>query len=156
MGVRLRAALAGAFLAFSAVSAQAVRPDEILPDPALESRARDLSTGLRCMVCQNQSIDESDAPLARDLRLIVRERLSAGDSDAQVLDYLVARYGQFVLLRPRFEAETLILWAAPVLLLSFGGAFALVSARRRRSAAEPVALTPDEEAALARALDERR
>lgn len=156
MGVRLRAALAGAFLAFSAVSAQAVRPDEILPDPALESRARDLSTGLRCMVCQNQSIDESDAPLARDLRLIVRERLSAGDSDAQVLDYLVARYGQFVLLRPRFEAETLILWAAPVLLLGFGGAFALVSARRRRSAAEPIALTPDEEAALARALDERR
>src|SRR5581483_8824142 len=87
------------------VSAMAVQPDEVLPDPALESRARTLSKELRCMVCQNQSIDDSDAPLARDLRILVRERLQAGDSDRQVLDFLTARYGEFVLLRPRFAGR---------------------------------------------------
>ncbi len=90
--------------------AHAVQPDEIMADPAKEARARNLSRELRCMVCQNQSIDDSEAPLARDLRLLVRERIAAGDSDHQVIDFLVARYGQFVLLKPRFERETLLLW----------------------------------------------
>ena len=106
-------------------AAYAVQPDEIMPDPAKESRARDLSRELRCMVCQNQSIDDSEAPLARDLRLLVRERIAAGDSDAQVLDFLVARYGEFVLLKPRLEAHTLLLWLLPPLAL-VGGGLALV------------------------------
>src|SRR5919201_39045 len=120
-----------------AATAVAVQPDEMLADPALETRARNLSRELRCMVCQNQSIDDSDAPLARDLRILVRERLKAGDSDSQVLDFLTARYGQFVLLKPRFGWDTAILWLAPaaVLLLGALGLFSLL--RRRRS--EPVA-----------------
>ena len=97
----------------AATHAFAVQPDEVLTDPALEARARVLSKELRCMVCQNQSIDDSDAPLARDLRILVRERLTAGDSDGQVLDFLVARYGEFVLLKPRLELHTLLLWGAP-------------------------------------------
>ena len=96
-----------------AYSAHAVQPDEVLPDTALETRARNLSRELRCMVCQNQSIDDSDAPLARDLRLLVRERLKAGDSDTQILDFLVARYGDFVLLKPRFTCHTALLWLLP-------------------------------------------
>src|SRR5512139_2173546 len=117
----------------------AVQPDEMLKDPKLEVRARDLSRELRCMVCQNQSIDDSEAPLARDLRILVRERLTKGDSDTQVIDYLVARYGEFVLLKPPFQMQTLLLWAAaPVVLLS--GAFALViGTRRRKSASANVA-----------------
>ena len=91
-----------------------MQPDEQLADPALEARARDISGGLRCLVCQNQSIDDSDAPLARDLRLLVRERLTAGDSDDGVRDYLVARYGDFILLKPPFEMATLLLWLTPV------------------------------------------
>src|SRR3569832_2532307 len=102
----------------------AVQRDEIMSDPAKEARARTLSRELRCMVCQNQSIDDSEAPLARDIRLLVRERLAAGDSDSQVIDYLVARYGQFVLLKPRFERETLLLWLLTPLFL-FGGCFLL-------------------------------
>ena len=98
---------------FGATPLHAVQVDEILPDPALESRARAISTELRCMVCQNQSIDDSEAPLARDLRLLVRERLKAGDSDTQVVDYMVARYGEFVLLKPRMSWHTAILWGAP-------------------------------------------
>jgi cytochrome c-type biogenesis protein CcmH len=98
----------------------AVQVDEILPDPALESRAREISHELRCMVCQNQSIDDSEAPLARDLRLLVRERLKAGDSDSQVVDFMVARYGEFVLLKPRFSWHTAILWAAPLTILILG------------------------------------
>jgi cytochrome c-type biogenesis protein CcmH len=109
----------------------AVQPDEILSDTALETRARTLSRELRCMVCQNQSIDDSDAPLARDLRLLVRERLEAGDSDGQVLDFLTARYGQFVLLKPRFGWDTALLWGAPAGVLLVGG-FAIVMALRRR------------------------
>jgi|ERR1019366_4436618 cytochrome c-type biogenesis protein CcmH len=98
----------------------AVQVDEILPDPALEARAREISHDLRCMVCQNQSIDDSEAPLARDLRLLVRERLKAGDSDSQVVDFMVARYGEFVLLRPRMSWHTAILWGAPLTILILG------------------------------------
>src|ERR1051325_9204338 len=112
------AVIAAALLA--AGPAHGLHPDEILPNPALEARARDLSKELRCMVCQNQSIDDSDAPLARDLRILVRERLTAGDSNQQVLDFLVARYGQFVLLRPRFEWETALLWLTPLIVLVLG------------------------------------
>ena len=119
----------------------AVQPDEILPDPSLESRARTLSGELRCMVCQNQSIDDSDAPLARDLRLLVRERLKAGDSDTQVLDFLSARYGQFVLLKPRFGWDTALLWGAPAGVLLVGG-LAIVLALRRRKDLSVSATTP--------------
>jgi cytochrome c-type biogenesis protein CcmH len=133
-------------------AAYAVQPDEIMSDPAKEARARDLSRELRCMVCQNQSIDDSEAPLARDLRLLVRERIAAGDSDAQVIDFLVARYGEFVLLKPRFESHTLLLWLLPPLALA-GGGLALWMHGRRRSGtgaqAAIVTLTPDEEARLA-------
>jgi cytochrome c-type biogenesis protein CcmH len=131
-------------------AAYAVQPDEIMSDPAKEARARDLSRELRCMVCQNQSIDDSEAPLARDLRLLVRERIAAGDSDAQVIDFLVARYGEFVLLKPRLEPHTLLLWLLPPLALA-GGGFALwIHSRRSRSGAEAPTdtLTPDEEARL--------
>ncbi len=135
----------------------AVQPDEILKDPAQEARARVLSKQLRCMVCQNQSIDDSDAPLARDLRILVRERLQAGDSNSQVLDFLVQRYGEFVLLQPRLHWRTALLWlAAPVLLI--GGALILFLMARRRSRGSAVdaalpqggALTADEERRLAR------
>ena len=100
--------------------AYAVNPDEVLDDPVLEARARDISTGLRCLVCQNQSIDDSDAPLARDLRILVRERLVAGDSDAQAKQFLVSRYGEFVLLKPTFSLKNLILWGFGPLVLILG------------------------------------
>ncbi|MER9231490.1 cytochrome c-type biogenesis protein CcmH [Mesorhizobium sp. M0622] len=127
--------------------AQAVKLNEVLADPALEARARALSEGLRCMVCQNQSIDESDADLARDLRILVRQRLVAGDTDRQVMDYVVSRYGEFVLLKPRFSLRNALLWGTPVLLLLIGGTFILLAARSRRSTATN-ALTADEQAAL--------
>jgi len=117
--------------AFAAPHAYAVQPDEIMADPAREARARDLSRELRCMVCQNQSIDDSEAPLARDLRLLVRERIAAGDSDAQVIDFLVARYGEFVLLKPRLSPHTWLLWLVPPLAL-VGGGLALWTYNRRR------------------------
>ena len=141
--------LAVALLA--APSVHAVQPDEIMSDPAREARARDLSRELRCMVCQNESIDDSDAPLARDLRLLVRERIAAGDSDHQVMDFLVARYGQFVLLKPRFERETLLLWLLPPLVLVGGGLALWLQARRRgqRKTEAAAGLTADEEARLA-------
>jgi cytochrome c-type biogenesis protein CcmH len=132
----------------------AVQPGEVLADPALEARARALSANLRCLVCQNQSIDESDAPLARDLRLLVRERLVAGDSDADVERFLVARYGEFVLLRPPFGAHTLLLWLMPLLLLA--GATAGIGwrlAAARRQPAPPPPLTPDEQRRLSRLLN---
>ena len=134
-------------------AAYAVQPDEIMSDPAKEARARDLSRELRCMVCQNQSIDDSEAPLARDLRLLVRERIAAGDSDAQVLDFLVARYGEFVLLKPRLEPHTYRLWLLPPLALAGGGvALWLHNRRRMRSAAAEDQslrqLTAEEEARL--------
>ena len=132
-------------------TALAVEPSEMLKDPALEARARAISRELRCLVCQNQSIDDSNADLAHDLRMIVRERLSAGDSDAQVKAYLVARYGDFVLLDPPFEAKTLFLWLGPalVLLLGAGGIYA---ALRRRPAAAP-SETPLSEAERQRLAD---
>src|SRR5450432_2236137 len=122
---------------FGATPLYAVQVDEILPDPALESRAREISHELRCMVCQNQSIDDSEAPLARDLRLLVRERLKAGDSDTQVVDFMVARYGEFVLLRPRMSWHTAILWAAPLTILVIG-LFAISFSVLRRSARTPM------------------
>lgn len=132
-------------------AAYAVQPDEMLKDPALEHRARQLSAELRCMVCQNQSIDDSDADLARDLRILVRDRLTAGDTDQQVLDYIVSRYGEFVLLKPRFSLRNAILWSVPAVLLLAGGTFLIVSARtRRRPAGDP--LTAEENEALARML----
>ena len=154
--MRLLFALVLAALAY-AVPARAVQPDEMLPDPALEGRARTLSRELRCMVCQNQSIDDSDAPLARDLRLLVRERLVAGDSDAKVLDFLTARYGAFVLLKPQFTWETAVLWLAPVIVL-LGGAAGLIAFLRRRRLAIPVPagegdrLSPAEQARVAELL----
>jgi cytochrome c-type biogenesis protein CcmH len=121
-------------LTFAAVPcAIAVEPDEVLSDAALEARARALSKELRCMVCQNQSIDDSEAPLARDLRILVRERLQAGDSDRQVIDFLVARYGEFVLLRPRFSWHTAVLWLGPAAMLLIGGCAVLVLVRRYRT-----------------------
>jgi len=113
---------------------RAVQPDEVLPDPVLEARARTISEGLRCLVCQNQSIDDSDADLARDLRLLVRERLTAGDTDPQVRDFVVQRYGEFVLLRPTFRGRTLVLWLTPLVVLVLGGAGAYMAMRRRTPA----------------------
>lgn len=133
-------------------SAAAVEPDEMLPDAALETRARALSEGVRCLVCQNQSIDDSHAALARDLRLLVRERLTAGDSDSQVRDFLVARYGDFVLLKPPFETDTLLLWGLPFLVLGAGG-LGLLLARRPAAARPAPPLSTDEEAELARLVD---
>jgi cytochrome c-type biogenesis protein CcmH len=136
-------------------SAHAVQPDEIMADPGKEARARDLSRELRCMVCQNQSIDDSEAPLARDLRLLVRERIAAGDSDNQVIDFLVARYGEFVLLKPPFNPHTLLLWLLPPLALA-GGGLALWTYSRRRSKFPDnedqglLKLTPEEEDRLER------
>ncbi len=149
---RLLALALIAVLAFSPV-AFAVQPDEIMSDPAQEARARALSREYRCMVCQNQSIDDSDAPLARDLRLLVRERIAAGDSDSQVTDFLVTRYGEFVLLNPRVSRETFLLWLIPPMALA-GGVLALwMHMRRRRSTsqseiANTLALTPEEKAKL--------
>src|ERR1700674_5197651 len=136
---------------WSASPIHAVQPDEIMSDPVKEARARDLSRELRCMVCQNRSIDDSEAPLARDLRLLVRERIAAGDSDAQVVDFLVARYGEFVLLKPRLESHTLLLWLLPPLALAGGGLALWAHVRRRaRLAAQEnpsaLALSTDEEA----------
>ena len=129
--------------ALAASSAGAVQPDEMMADSAQESRARSLSRELRCMVCQNQSIDDSDAPLARDLRLLVRERIAAGDSDSRVIDFLVARYGEFVLLKPRFESRTLLLWLGPPLALLLGMLALAAHGRRRFAATRDAPLTAD-------------
>ena len=132
---------------FVASAAHAVTPDEMLKDPILESRAREISQHLRCVVCQNQSIDDSSAPLAHDLRILVRDRLSAGDSDAQALNFIVARYGNFVLLRPPMQLDTLLLWYGPLIFLILAG-LAFVRALRRQqqppSAETAAELTPDE------------
>lgn len=132
----------------------AVLPDEALDDPALEQRAREISTGLRCVVCQNQSIDDSAAPLARDLRLLVRERLKAGDTDGEVVAYIVARYGDFVLMRPPVQPNTILLWIGPALFVMIAVAAAAVYTRRRR-AVPSAPLSAQERAALARLTDDK-
>jgi cytochrome c-type biogenesis protein CcmH len=142
--MRLRLALLALVVA---VPAFAVQPGEMLSDPALEARARALSAQLRCLVCQNESIDESDASLARDIRLLIRERIVKGESNAEIRDFLVSRYGDFILLKPPFKASTLLLWISTPLTLALGG-WAIYAASRRRPA--PVAaLTEDEERRLA-------
>src|SRR5262245_24333550 len=135
-------------------AAFAVQPDEVLSDSALEARARTLSRELRCMVCQNQSIDDSDAPLARDLRVIVRERLKAGDSDAQILEFLTSRYGEFVLLKPSFSWHNALLWLAPLIVLVAGAAgFVLAMVRRGPATADAAPLSPDEERRVQEVID---
>lgn len=151
--------LAALFLlvALMTLPARAVLPDEVLDDPALEQRARNLSEELRCMVCQNQTIDDSDAPLARDLRLLVRERLVQGDSDKEVIEFIVERYGEFVLLKPRLSARNAVLWGAPFLLLVIGSVVAVVFLRRRKpEAVGPEPLSRQERAELARLMSERK
>ena len=147
-----------AFLAAAAFSAAtpalAVQPDEILTDPALEARARAISAGLRCLVCQNQSIDDSDAPLARDLRILVRDRLKAGDSDKKIIDFVVARYGEFVLLKPRFEPHTMLLWLATPIVGLAAIAMVVLAARRRKSEVnQAVPLSKSEQQKLKKLLD---
>jgi cytochrome c-type biogenesis protein CcmH len=146
-----------AFVWFSAIMnpALAVQPDEVLDDPALEARARALSAELRCLVCQNQSIDDSDAPLAKDLRVLVRERLKDGDSDEEIMDFVVSRYGEFVLLKPRFEPHTWLLWfATPLVLLAALAAIVLGYRRRQQNAEGPKPLTANEKRRLKRLVDE--
>ena len=132
----MRHVLALLLLLASLSPAFAVQPDEMLKDPALEARARDISTGLRCLVCQNQSIDDSNATMARDLRILIREQLVEGKSDAEVVDFVVARYGDFVLLKPRFKGTTIVLWLAPFVIL---GLVLVVAVRKRaRPAVNPL------------------
>jgi cytochrome c-type biogenesis protein CcmH len=141
---------------FAPLNALAVEPSEILADPKLETRARALSANLRCLVCQNQSIDDSNAPLAKDLRVLVRERLKAGDSDRQVMDYLVARYGDFILLSPPLKPGTIMLWVAPFAVLILGAGFILWTVRRRKMADHIAApLSDDEVAKLSAILDKK-
>jgi cytochrome c-type biogenesis protein CcmH len=149
--------LAVALMLAASPRSLAVQPDEVLTDPTLEARARALSKELRCMVCQNQSIDDSDAPLARDLRVLVRERLQAGDGDHEVVDFLVARYGEFVLLKPRFSSHTALLWLGPAAFLGIGALALVLLARRRRADSKLAAaeLTPAEQARLSEILDRR-
>lgn len=146
------------FVLFAAFPAHAVQPDEILDDPKLEARAREVGKELRCLVCQNQSIDDSDADLARDLRVLVRERIVAGDSNQEVIDYVVSRYGDFVLLNPPFKLKTYALWFGPVVLIVFGVFAVFVFFRRRDGADAPAAGSPSlsdaEKARLAKLLDE--
>lgn len=138
------------------LQAFAVKPDEVLADKKLEERARTLSSGLRCLVCQNQSIDDSDAPLARDLRILVRERLKAGDSDRQVLDFLIARYGSYILLKPPLNIATLLLWSLPFVLLLLAAPFIFFRIRRRsRIAEETSLLDADEESRVEEILGRR-
>jgi cytochrome c-type biogenesis protein CcmH len=151
----MRAFVAAALLVlFHGAPALAVEPDEMLKDPALEARARTLSQELRCMVCQNQSIDDSEAPLAHDLRVLVRDRLKEGDSNAQVLDFVVSRYGEFVLLKPRLAWHNALLWAVPPGVLLIGAVALLISARRRRSLDAQPELDDEEQRKLAAMLHE--
>lgn len=143
-------------LAALAAPAFAVQPDEMLKNPALEARARHLSEGLRCLVCQNESIDDSNAPLAHDLRVLIRDRIKAGDTDKQAIDYIVARYGEFVLLKPRFEPRTLILWLGPFAILLAG--IAIIWSKRSRpasAATAEAALSAEEKSRLSRLLKSR-
>lgn len=139
------------FVLLSPLAARAVEPDEMLPDPALEARARAISAGLRCLVCQNESIDESDAELAKDIRVLIRQKLMAGDSDAQIRTYLVQRYGDFILLKPPFDWTTLLLWLGPGLVLAIGAGASYMAARRKSAdwASAPAALSEAEKQKLA-------
>jgi cytochrome c-type biogenesis protein CcmH len=145
------------FVLFSPLAARAVEPSEILANPVLEARARALSTGLRCMVCQNESIDDSDADLAKDIRILIRQRLTAGDSDDQIRTFLVQRYGDFILLKPPFEWATLLLWLGPVLVLLLGAGASYMAARGKAvdSIAAPAELSEAEKQRLAAILDRR-
>jgi cytochrome c-type biogenesis protein CcmH len=149
---RILALVVAILVMIGSSAAYAVLPDEVMPDPAKEARARNLSRELRCMVCQNESIDDSDAPLARDLRLLVRERIAAGDSDAQAVNFLVARYGEFVLLKPRLERRTLLLWLLTPFVLAAGAAALWINSRRRYAMAaadpSPPPLTAEEQARI--------
>ncbi len=147
----MRALILSLMLLLAAGAALAVEPSEQLKDPVLEGRARDISRELRCLVCQNQSIDDSNADLAKDLRRIVRERLVAGDTNEQAIDYIVARYGQFVLLKPPFEPATWLLWFGPFAVLLAGAGIAVAVFRRGRSGVAP-SLDADEQARLDRLL----
>jgi cytochrome c-type biogenesis protein CcmH len=146
----MRGLLAALIVLVAAWPAFAVNPDEVLADPALEARARTISANLRCLVCQNQSIDDSDAALARDLRLVVRERLVAGDTDEGAVQFIVDRYGEYVLLNPVVAPHTILLWIAAPLVLVIGGIVVFIGARRKRAlpAAAAVPLTDEEEQAL--------
>jgi len=145
----IRSILFAAMLICTAFPALAVDPREALDDPVLEQRARDISKGLRCLVCQNQSIDDSDADLARDLRRLVRTRLKAGDSDQQVVDYIVSRYGDFVLLKPPFKGATLVLWLGPAILVVLGLAGLAYGFRKRaKTASTPAPLSDSEKQRL--------
>lgn len=146
----LRLALAALLLACASLPAFAVNPDEMLADPALEARARDISANLRCLVCQNQSIDDSDADLAHDLRVLVRDRLKAGDTNEEAVQYIVDRYGEYVLLKPVIAPHTILLWVAAPVILAIGIIAMIVATRRRRrySGAGSAELTKDEQAAL--------
>ncbi len=152
-----RFALTGGLMLLLAVPVLAITPGEVLDDPALEHRARALSAGLRCLVCQNQSIDDSNAELARDLRLLVRDRLVKGDSDEAVIDYVVSRYGEFVLLKPRISPQTLLLWGTPLLIFMAGVAAMAVNSRGRTAKADAAGggLSSDEQAELAKVLKSR-
>jgi cytochrome c-type biogenesis protein CcmH len=133
-------------------AAYAIGPDEMLQDPALEMRARNIGQSLRCLVCQNQSIDDSDASLARDIRILVRERLTAGDTDQKVVAYIVSRYGDFVLLKPPMKPETWALWFSPALLITIAGTVIFIRSRRKRIVNQ-TPLTAEEEKALARLIE---
>jgi len=148
----VRRLLFAIFLFFSLAPALAVEPDELLKDPALEARARALSETLRCMVCQNLSIEDSTAPLAKDLRLIVREHVKAGESDRQIRDYLVSRYGEFILLSPRVSAHTILLWAIPGTILAFGLGW-IVFLLYRGNPPQPAKLSAEEERKLAQIVE---
>ena len=149
-----RAGALACLLLLAPLAARAVQPDEIMTDQRLEARARALSAQLRCLVCQNESIDESHADLARDLRVLVRERLQAGDSDDQIRAFLVRRYGDFILLKPPFKLETWLLWGAPLLVLLTGGGIIFVARRRQKSLAPATSLSETERATLEAMLGE--
>lgn len=156
MSLRSIGLLTGCILFLATAPVFAVQPDEVLKDPGLEARARQISTGLRCLVCQNQSIDDSDAPLARDLRLLVRERLQAGDSDEEVIDFVVSRYGEFVLLKPRLRSHTWVLWFATPAVFLLALLLLFLGYRRRSSVSRTKAempLTRAEETKLNKLLD---
>ena len=156
MSARSIVLLAGCVLFLATAPVFAVQPDEVLKYPGLEARARQISTGLRCLVCQNQSIDDSDAPLARDLRLLVRERLHAGDSDEDVIDFVVSRYGEFVLLKPRLRSHTWLLWFATPIVFLLALLLLFISYRRRSRVSQTKAEAPlsrAEEAKLNKLLD---